>query len=259
MKSLAVNGQVIDDQLIRNEAGILKERLKAEMPDADSLELELRAREWARENVIQRVLLEQAAMQEPESLPGDDGPQDSGMDRRVERLMLRVTAQAPRPKPQEVADYYRRHKESFRVPELVQAAHIVKNVDESATEAQAETAIREIEAELNNGADFAELADRRSDCPGSGGNLGFFSRGQMVEEFDNVIFALRPGEVSGVFRSTFGFHIAKLADRRPPGTLSLNQAREHIEMMLWDQRKQQVAMEFLGSLRDKAEIRKIAV
>lgn len=259
MKSLAVNGQVIDDQLFRDEAGILKERLKAEMPDADSLEVELRAREWARENVIQRVLLEQAARLEPESSSEDKGPQDSSMDRRVERLMMRVTAQAQRPKPKEVADYYQNHKQSFRVPELVRAAHIVKNVDESATEAQAETAIREIEAELKSGADFAELADRRSDCPGSGGDLGFFSRGQMVEEFDNVIFALRPGEVSGVFRSPFGFHIAKLADRRPAGTLTLNQARERIEMMLWDQRKQQVAMEFLGSLRDKAEIRKVVI
>jgi peptidyl-prolyl cis-trans isomerase C len=237
---ILVNDQLIDDQTIRDEAGFLKERLKLEMPSEDSLSLELRAREWARENVIERVLLQQAA-----------GALSS------EELIDNVTRKLARPKAQEVAAYYREFKSSFYLPESIRAAHIVKNVDEAATEEQAAAAIREIDLALKNGADFAELANRCSDCPWRGGDLGFFGRGDMVEEFEAVVFSLRPGETSAVFRSPFGFHIARLLERHPAGYRSLNEVRGEIEGQLLNQKKQQAVYEFIDSLRARAEIRKV--
>jgi peptidyl-prolyl cis-trans isomerase C len=78
-----------------------------------------------------------------------------------------------------------------------------------------------------------------------------------VPEFEQVVFSLRLGEISGVFRSTFGFHIAKLTERRKAGLTPLREVRERIEMQLWREKKQQAANDFMASLRARADIRKL--
>jgi parvulin-like peptidyl-prolyl isomerase len=279
---LTVNGQFIDDELIRNEAAALKERMRAEMP-GDELELELRAREWARENVVERVLLQQAARQDPAAVPAEviasamervraqspnQGsclqPKDEELMReqvetelRLQRLLAQVTEKAPRPNSKEITAQYQRMKEALGTPEMVHAAHIVKNVDETKTEEAAEQEIRDIQNRLKNGAKFAEVADESSDCPGRGGDLGLFARGQMVDEFDEVVFALKPGELSDVFRTPFGFHIATVYERKPAGTRALKDVREQIEQFIWDKRREQAVARYLDELRAKADIRKV--
>jgi parvulin-like peptidyl-prolyl isomerase len=237
---ILVNDQLVEDQTIRDEARVLKERLKLELPGEEGFALELRAREWARENVIQRVLLQQAA--------GSVSP---------EELLSGIMQKTARPKPKEIAAYYQQFKSLFHVPESIRAAHIVKNVDETASEEQAAAAIREIEIALRDGAKFGDLADRYSDCPGDGGDLGFFARGEMVDEFETAVCALQPGETSGVFRSPFGFHIAKLIERRPARLRPLNEVRGEIEEHLWSEKKQRAAADFIEGLRARAEIKKV--
>ncbi len=236
---IRVNNELLDETAIREETRILRQQLKLEMPDADTLTLELRAREWALENAIMRALLQQAA---------GTGSQ--------EELLSSVVAKVGRPTQSEISAQYRQFAESYRLPETRRAAHIVKNVDETATVEQAGAAILEVEQQLKQGADFAQLADRYSDCPGDGGDLGFFAQGEMVQEFDDVVFALKPGEISGVFRSPFGFHIAKLLERRPPRTPPLNEVRDRIEQELWSRKKTREAQAFLQMLRSKAEVRR---
>jgi len=277
---LTVNGEVIDDAVIRNEEDELRPRLREAMPKEDPIVLESRTREWARENAIERVLLRQAAMSDGEPLEADEldravaqgrpttagdpacilpgGRDDFRMQveaqLRLERFTARLTAKLVPPRNKEISEYYRKHRDEFFTPPLVRAAHIVKNVDEQTSDEAALEQIREIRTELEQGADFAEVADRRSDCPGRGGDLGYFPRGQMVTEFDAVVFALEPGQVSDIFRTQFGYHIAKVYDRKPEGIRSLADVSGNIEALLFQQKKQRRIEQYIDSLRAKADI-----
>ena len=233
-----VNGQAMDEELVRVETRRVRELLRAEMPGADALVLELRAREWARENVIVRMVLEQAG--------GEGGARG---------LMGRVMEAVARPKAKEVAAYYREFGHLFERPEAMRAAHIVKNVDEGCSAEEAERAMEKIAAELKGGAEFGELADRESDCAGDGGALGWYSAGEMVDEFEAEVGKLTPGGVSGVFRTEFGFHVAKLLERRAAGRARLEEVRAEIEEQLWTQKRDRAAQAFIEELRAKAEVR----
>ncbi len=96
-----------------------------------------------------------------------------------------------------------------------------------------------------------------ADCPGRGGDLGFFPRGQMVEEFEEVVFVMQPGEVSPIFRSPFGFHIAKLYERVPAGTRDLQDVKAQISQTLHEQKRQRAIEQFLDKLMNSAKVEEI--
>ena len=250
---LVINGETVDDAVIRAESSALRPRYEEMIQGQDPVEMEMQLREWSRENVIERVLLRQEAFKDPAPVPPGMEPEAEAQF-RLQSLIGKVTGKTPRPKNKEVADYYRKNKERFWMPEMVTASHIVKNVDENTSEETAREAIEKAQEELKNGASFAELADRYSDCPGSGGELGSFPPGQMVEEFDKVVFALRPGETSEIFRTVFGFHIARVHERKPAGARSLPDVREEIEEALYRDRQERAMEEFVDGLKAKAVI-----
>jgi parvulin-like peptidyl-prolyl isomerase len=139
---------------------------------------------------------------------------------------------------------------------MIRASHIVKNVDENTTEEAALAAIREIQPRLTAD-NFAELANEFSDCRGNGGDLGYFPRGQMVDEFDDVVFALEPGQTSDVFRTPFGYHIARVVDRRPAGVRPFPEVKQEIEDLLFRQKLHKALDELIGRLRAQADIQQV--
>jgi parvulin-like peptidyl-prolyl isomerase len=102
----------------------------------------------------------------------------------------------------------------------IRAAHILLmykgSMRSQATRSKDEalSAITEIQEEVKEGADFGQMARQYSDCPSSedGGDLGSFPKGAMVPEFDVAAFALKPGEISGVVETPFGFHLIQRID-----------------------------------------------
>ncbi len=115
---------------------------------------------------------------------------------------------------------YDQTKKAIGPDGLLMAGHILMRIDQKATEAEQKEAKRRIDSvytALQAGADFEELAKKVSQDPGSavrGGMLGWFSRNQMVKEFEDAAFALQPGELSKPVQSPFGWHVIKLKERK---------------------------------------------
>jgi peptidyl-prolyl cis-trans isomerase D len=175
----------------------------------------------------------------------------------VRHLLLtpRTTASLQKVSPEEVQAYYEANKAAFLQEEQVRARHILIKVDQAAPQALVEKALKQIDSlrqEIAKGGDFAQLARKHSEDPGSmnGGDLGWFSRGQMVEEFENVAFALEPGKVSEPVRTLFGFHLIKVEDRRQERTLSLEEVSETIRGQLAEEK----AIEGLTDLLDQVMV-----
>ena len=122
---------------------------------------------------------------------------------------------------------YRANPDKFMTPEQVRVRHIL--IDARSCDAEKQIA-QLLEQARAPGADFAVLAQRYSQDPGSakrGGDLGFFERGKMAPEFDKAAFALtKPGEVSDVVRTQFGFHIIRLEERRPAAREPFEKVRD---------------------------------
>jgi len=126
--------------------------------------------------------------------------------------------------PEEVRKYYDDHLDQYNYPTRVRALQIMLETRE-----QAQTILDEIKG----GADFSELAKTYSISPDSekGGDLGFFSEDEMPPSF-SVVFTMKPGDLSGVVESEYGFHLFKIIDRREAKMLSLEEARPEIEEKL---------------------------
>src|SRR5690348_10989622 len=125
----------------------------------------------------------------------------------------------------------------------VHARHILVETEDDA---------KAVKAELDKGADFAELAKKKSKDPGAsdGGDLGFFTKEQMVPEFSAVAFALEPGKISDPVKSQFGWHIIKVEEKRNRKPPEFDQVKAQIETYVT--RKAQA--EYVGKLREAAKI-----
>ena len=143
----------------------------------------------------------------------------------------------------EIKKYYEDHQSEFATPELRKAAHILIAVDAKASEAEKQAAQAKAEQVLKevkqSPSQFAELAKKYSQDPGSaanGGDLGMFGRGMMVKPFDDAVFKLMVGEVSGLVKSDFGFHIIKLLAVKGGKTQSFAEVKSEIAQKLKTQK-----------------------
>jgi peptidyl-prolyl cis-trans isomerase C len=271
-----VNGDIVPEELIHQELGRLRgdpqwQRIRDEADRARRL------RAASEYSAIDRTLVAQAAARDARPIDpalieqevlrhkaagNRGGARDDSMVRRwiegslrLQRTTREMTEGAPRATADEVRSFYDSHRENFRNPELFQAAHIVKHVNEQQSEEQARAGIAAALAELDRGNPFAEVAERHSDCKGSGGDLGQFPAGTMVDDFENALRALEPGQRTGIFRTPFGFHIAELRAKTAAGPASFEEVRQDIERVLTIQHEHQTYLSAVGQLRSRAEIR----
>lgn len=149
---------------------------------------------------------------------------------------------------------YQAGKDKYQAPEQAHVAHIlIANKDE----AKAKEQIDKLRQEAASGADFAKLAKDNSSDAGSalkGGDLGLIPRGQTAPEFEAAAFALnKPGELSPVIKTQFGYHIIKLIEKKPARTMTLEEVKPQLEKQYIQQAIQQARTAEVEKINEKTK------
>ena len=147
----------------------------------------------------------------------------------------------------EIKAYYEGNKKEFQQPEQIKARHILVKTEDEA---------KAVRKELETNKDFAALAKDKSTGPSKtkGGDLGWFGRGQMVPEFEQVAFSLKKGEISDVVKTKFGYHIIKVDDKKKASEKSYEMVKKQIEDKLKQQKSKAVVDESKDKLMKKLKV-----
>jgi peptidyl-prolyl cis-trans isomerase C len=162
---------------------------------------------------------------------------------------------------EEVKSYYDANPQLFQQPEQVKASHILIKVEADASQEEKNKARQKIESvqeKAKKGEDFATLAKSYSEGPSgpSGGDLGYFRRGQMVKPFEDAAFDLNPNETSNIVETQFGYHLIKVVDKKPAQKAAYADVKERLSEHLKDQKIESEASVYIQGLRSGAKIEK---
>jgi peptidyl-prolyl cis-trans isomerase D len=163
----------------------------------------------------------------------------------------------PQPSQQEIQQYFASHKADYSVPDQARSRHILIKVAAGAdakTDATAKAKAEGLVKQIQGGANFAELAAKNSDDPGSkdkGGELGFARRGMMVPEFDNAIFTQKIGDTK-IVKSQFGYHIIQVEERQAAHSQPINEVLPTIQATLIRQKAAAAEANYAQALTSEA-------
>ncbi|MDD5424387.1 MAG: peptidylprolyl isomerase [Candidatus Omnitrophica bacterium] len=158
--------------------------------------------------------------------------------------------------PSEIDDYFKKHSEEFKAPEAVHVRVIMLRFDDKSGPPEVKQKADDIMKLIKEGRDFGELATLYSQGLKSeeGGDFGFVEKGQMREDFDKVIFAMKAGEVSDPVKADTGYFIFKVEEKRDARTRTLSEARDDIENIIYREKAQQRYLDWMAKLKRDAFI-----
>ncbi|MBI4456004.1 MAG: peptidylprolyl isomerase [Acidobacteria bacterium] len=204
------------------------------------MQAEFRSGDSSKKQLLQNYLENRAFYLESLASKVDQDP-GSDLEARLELVRQQIYANAYLSRElkkistteEELRKYYEDYKKEFEIPEGVNASHILVKTEEEA---------REIRKQLDEGADFAELAKQKSmdtTNKNNDGNLGFILRGTMLPPFEEAAFSLKPGQLSDPVHTTFGYHVIKVLEVRPRTVQAFTDAKKTIEARLLQQKQRE--------------------
>lgn len=148
---------------------------------------------------------------------------------------------------EELKQYYDEHSEEFMLPERWRASHILVETEEEA---------QEIKNRLDSGEVFEIVAQEKSKdaTAKQGGDVGYFSKGQLIPEFEEASFALEIGQLSGIVKTQFGYHIIKLTDRKSPEVQGFDDVKDLIKKEQEREQQKEVFEALMSDLNQRANI-----
>ena len=158
--------------------------------------------------------------------------------------------------PGEVETYYKSNSDKFREEEMVQASHImVKGTGEGADKAFEK--MKQAQEEWKKSGDFEAVAKKYSEAPDAekGGDLGFFNRGKVLKEIEDVAFRLNVGESSDIIKSNIGYHLVLVKARRAARVAPLPEVQKQIEQDLFQQKTETLHKDQVEELKKKAFVK----
>ncbi|MFA5292144.1 MAG: protein kinase [Phycisphaerae bacterium] len=166
------------------------------------------------------------------------------------------------PTNEQIKAYYDANSQQFQEPEKMHTKHILiipekNNNRPERAKAQAKMKAQEILGKIKAGGNFEELAKQYSQCPSAknGGDLGMQPKGTFVSEFEKAAYSLKPGQVSDVVETNFGFHIIKLVEYANANTCSLDKAKGQIVEVLTNKQKEQIVLDYIQKIKAEADIK----
>jgi len=158
--------------------------------------------------------------------------------------------------PTEVTTYYQNHMKEFEMPMAVQVAVIMIRPREGLDMDGAKELAEDLRKQIQNGADFYDIAQRYSDGPNPkmGGRIGFLEKGKSLKEIDQVIFKLREGEISPVIKIPTGFNIFRVEAVRPPRQATLEEVKDSVHDKLTQEKGTARYKEWIEKLKQNAYI-----
>lgn len=288
-KGAVVNGTVITQAELDSQMKIVMDQLRASgrLPDVSQLD---QMRSQVLENLIARELLYQESQKKGIKISEEEVneqliklktqfPTEAEFNNALIRMNLteasikeklqrdlalkKLIEDEVAPKvtvsDSDIRAFYENNPETFKQPERVKASHILIKVDPKADpsqKAEAQKKIDLVSAKLQKGEDFGALAKEYSEGPSGpkGGDLGYFTRGQMVKPFEETAFAMKPGEVSGTVETRFGYHLIKVTDKTPEGTMPYDDVKDRLGEFLKQQKIQEEINVYVKRLEEKAKI-----
>ncbi len=177
----------------------------------------------------------------------------------VRRLLRREVVRQTKVSEAEMQAFFRQHPEFFQRKDQVRVRHILVAFEKDGKPIERGDAllrIQSIQMMLAEGTDFASLALEFSDDPSknSGGDLGYLERGQMVRSFAKAAFKLKPGEISDIVETEFGYHLIQLVDRIPSSQMAYRNARTKIERTLRRNKEKRAVDAYLARLKKQSHI-----
>lgn len=283
--ALIVNGKKITDEQLWSEM----ENLKASAPvQPNCCEEDDEYMGYAKDNMVARTLLLEIAEEKNITVAGNrvdtafesiveeaggkehfyinyntsEGNEDEFKKSPHDNLLMQdviqnVLGAKQKPTGEELKAYYEEHIDRYMHPEKAKASHILKSLDHGADPVAAYNLLRDLRKQLKNGADFAALSDEHSDNPGDGGDLGIFSQGELVPEFESVAFSLDVGELSPVFVTPFGYHLVKLVEKFEREPIALDEIREQVIEHFIEETHNDRVRKYIETLKAKATIEEL--
>jgi peptidyl-prolyl cis-trans isomerase C len=178
---------------------------------------------------------------------------------RIKKLLKKEVLDKITITDQQAQEFYKNNPQAFEIPEQVRARHIIIKVPKEASDAEKNEARKKIEEaarRIKGGEEFEKVAAELSQdsTAKKGGDLGYFTRGQMIKEFEEAAFSLKKGQISDIVETPYGFHIIKLEDRKPPRTMPFEEAKPRIVSFLKDKEGDMAVRLYLEKLKSKAKI-----
>ena len=165
----------------------------------------------------------------------------------VESFLKKKVEAESKVSDEDMKKFYEQNKDKFKSGEQMKASHILVKTEKEA---------KDIVAQIKSGGNFEELAKKNSvdSSSAKGGDLGWFAKGSMVPVFEKAALALKEGQVSGVVKSDFGFHIIKLTGKRPAGIRPFEEVKEQIKGAIMPTKQQEVFQKIKDELKKTAKI-----
>jgi PPIC-type PPIASE domain len=282
--SLIINGENIDEEIIEAEFRQIKSHFERTLQVA-CCERDPEFRSMAKDNILSRALLSQESRRRFPEVSEEDitsrlnklieeaggetqfylkigvPVKDSSIVRdniangvRLDKTLQEVYQPEPQPTAADLRTSYDANLHHYMSEEEIHAAHITKGMQGATSRQDIYTAMRRIREQLREGADFMKLAEEHRADDQQQIDLGWFKRGEFMEEFETIAYSMSEGEISPVFTTQLGFHICTILGRKTPQPLPFDDVKTQVHQRIVEEHRDAKFNALLETLKASAKI-----